>query len=156
MEEKEQSSQSDISSVIRAERLSGNGSDLSRLDKTLVKSPRWKQNALRKVMDTRDAGRDTQSESEQSATANGSQATMHELNEELNRLRQAITRLEAENAVLKAQHELELEASRDELIDLQAAYDQFEEQSDQLLDELDQKYSRLLGQIKHQNPRSLL
>lgn len=156
MEEKEQSSQTDISQVIRAERQAGSASDLSRLDKTLVKSPRWKMNTLRKAMDAQLTDRDTAADAQQTTNTHEAPSTTHDLNQEIERLRQAIRRLEAENAVLVARHERELEASRNELVDLQAAYDQFEEQSDLLLNELDRKYSRLLSEIKYQNPRSLL
>jgi predicted nuclease with TOPRIM domain len=81
---------------------------------------------------------------------------LQEKHEEIKQLRQTIAKLEAENARLIAKHERELDARRAELLDLKEAYDQFEQESDLLMNELEQKYERLRSRSRYQNPRSML
>ena len=76
--------------------------------------------------------------------------------EEIERLRQTIVKLEAENARLTAEYEDELDAQRVELLEFQQAYDQFEQESDLVLKELEQKNERLRDESRHRNRRSLL
>lgn len=183
MTEKEQSSGFDISSAIRPELQSGAMTDLSSLNRTLVKSPKWKANTLDSIKSGRSAGpvEDTgtarfdiaclaqESKNMREAlerSVNEAKAARQQLRkqsaallkhiQEITHLRQTIANLEAENVELVARHERELDARRAELLELQEAYDEFEQESDLLMDELDQKYERLLGEIKHQNPRSML
>lgn len=126
MSEKEQSTGYAIGRAIRAERHSTGTIDRSNLNGSLVKSPRWITNTLQKRSD------------------------------EIEGLRQAIVRLETENASLIAEHQRELDARRVELLEFQKAYDQFEQQSDQLLNELDQQNERLRTESRRHNSRSLL
>lgn len=80
--------------------------------------------------------------------------TLHVI--EVEQLRQAVEELEAENARLTMKFQGELEAQRDELQSIQEAYDQFEQQSDLLLSELDEQNERLRSESKYKNKRSLL
>ena len=80
--------------------------------------------------------------------------TLHSV--ELERLRQTVKELEAENARLTIEFQSEVEAQKVELLAIQSAYDQFEQQSDMLLNELDQQNERLRFESKHKNRRSLL
>lgn len=83
-------------------------------------------------------------------------ATLRRRAAEIDRLRQAMMKLEAENARLSERHQSELEAKQAELSNLLAAYDQFEQESDTLLDELSQKNERLRAACKEQNKLSVL
>ncbi|NND54653.1 MAG: hypothetical protein HKN56_06750 [Gammaproteobacteria bacterium] len=83
-------------------------------------------------------------------------AVMRRRGAEIDRLRQAITRLEAENTKLAETRQEALEAKQAELLNLLAAYDQFEQESDALLDELSQKNERLRAECKVQNKLSVL
>ena len=76
--------------------------------------------------------------------------------EEIERLRQTIVKLEAENAQLTAEYQDELDAQRVELLELQQAYDQFEQESDLVLNELEQKNERLRDESRHHSKRSML
>ncbi len=76
--------------------------------------------------------------------------------EEIERLRQTIVKLEAENAQLTAEYQDELDAQRVELLELQQAYDQFEQASDLVLNDLEQKYERLRDESRHHSKRSML
>ena len=184
MAKEEQAADAGISRVIRDEWLSSSEADLTQLNKTLVKSPGWKTNSFRQIESDRylgpDDGVDYGVLPEPTMQRGGSRrmrqaldqhveeakaarrqlreqsTTLQQLQGEVDQLRQAVARLEAEKAGLVARHARELEERRVELQDFQAAYDQFEQQSDVLLDELHQKYARLQYEIRHQNPRSLL
>ena len=63
---------------------------------------------------------------------------------------------EAEIARLTAEFHVELNAKKGELLEIQEAYDQFEQQSDQILNELDQQNERLRIECKSHNSRSML
>lgn len=76
-------------------------------------------------------------------------ATLQERDEQIERLRQTISQLKAENTSLTKRHQSELDGTRNQFFDLQAAYDQFQQQSDQLLTELDQENSRLRAGPTH-------
>jgi predicted NUDIX family phosphoesterase len=76
--------------------------------------------------------------------------------EEIERLRQTIVKLEAENAQLTAEYQDELDAQRVELLELQQAYDQFEQASDLVLNDLEQKNERLREESRHHSRRSML
>lgn len=118
------------------------------LSDILVKSPQWKKNTLQRIESLR---------SGDMAGARPADLRMHERRgEDIELLRQAISELEAENARLAAQHQHELEARKADLLQLQAAYDQFEQQSDVLLKELEQQNERLRDECKQQNRRSML
>lgn len=75
---------------------------------------------------------------------------------EVEQLQQTIVELEAEIARLTAEFHVELNAKRGELLEIQEAYDQFEQQSDQILNELDQQNERLRIECKSHNSRSVL
>lgn len=76
-------------------------------------------------------------------------ATLKKRSEEIERLQQTILQLRAENTSLATQHQDELDGTRNQFFDLQAAYDQFQQQSDQLLTELDQENVRLRAGRTH-------
>lgn len=76
-------------------------------------------------------------------------ATLKKRSEEIERLQQTILQLRAENTSLATQHQNELDGTRNQFFDLQAAYDQFQQQSDQLLTELDQENERLRAGRTH-------
>lgn len=83
-------------------------------------------------------------------------ATLKRRSEEIERLQQTIVKLKAENARLTAEHQVELEAQKVELLELDDAYNQFQQQSDLLLNELDQQNELLRAECKLQNRRSIL
>lgn len=83
-------------------------------------------------------------------------AQLHERNDEVERLRRAITRLEDEKSRLDRAHERELEQRLAELEHLRNAYDQFEKESDRLLSEHGRQNERLREECRQQNARSLL
>jgi len=70
-------------------------------------------------------------------------AALLQRSDEIEQLRQTIADLESRNAGLTAEHKKELNAQKREILELQKGYDQFEQQSDLLLNELDQKNERL-------------
>jgi chromosome segregation ATPase len=76
-------------------------------------------------------------------------ARLQERNEQIERLQQTISQLKAENTSLTMRHQSELDGTRNQFFDLQAAYDQFQQQSDQLLTELDQENARLRAGPTH-------
>jgi hypothetical protein len=76
-------------------------------------------------------------------------ATLQKRSEEIERLQQTILQLRAENTSLAMHHQSELDGTRSQFFELQAAYDQFEHQSDQLLTELDQENARLRAGRTH-------
>ena len=74
---------------------------------------------------------------------------LQERDEHIERLQQTISQLKAENTSLTMRHQSELDGTRNQFFDLQAAYDQFQQQSDQLLTELDQENARLRAGPTH-------
>ena len=111
--------------------------DRLRLEETLVKSRIWKKQTLRDIELTRalsaseSSDRDTQTERMVFRLS----AQLDERNDEIERLRRAIAKLEDEKSRLDCAHRRELELHRAELKQLQDAYDQFEKESDSLLSE---------------------
>jgi len=127
MAEKERPSGIAIINAIRTQRQSGGATDRSNLGDTLVKSSQWKKNALQRI----------------EAKASVQSPTLKDHVDEIERLQQRIAELEAENTRLIAQRRNILEAQKIELLELQHAYDQFQQESDLLLTELDQENRRL-------------
>jgi hypothetical protein len=132
--------------------------DRSRLEETLVKSAIWTKQTLRDIEHTRalaaseSSDRDTQAERMFFRLS----AQLDERNDEIERLRRAISKLEEEKSQRDCAHQRELELHRAELKQLQDAYDQFEKESDSLLSELSQQNERLLDECRRRNVRSLL
>jgi hypothetical protein len=116
-----------IINAIRAQRQSGGTTDRSNLGDTLVKSSQWKKNVLQSVEDK--VGMPT--------------LTLQKHVDEIEFLRQKLARLEAENARLITQRRDILAAQKIEMLEIQGAYDQFQQESDLLLTELDQENQRL-------------
>jgi uncharacterized small protein (DUF1192 family) len=127
MAENERPSGIAIINAIRTQRQSGGTTDRSNLGDTLVKSSQWKKNALQRI----------------EAKSAIQSPTLQDHVDEIERLQQRIAELEAENARLIAQRRNILEAQKIELLELQHAYDQFQQESDLLLTELDQENRRL-------------
>jgi len=80
--------------------------------------------------------------------------TLDEIETEQSQL--TITDLEAEIARLTAEFDVEIKARNAEMAEIQAAYDQFEQQSDRILNELDQENERLRIECRSHNRRSIL
>ncbi len=179
MSEKERSTGNDSHGRARGERLPAGTKDLARLGATLVKSPQWTKNTLQGMEAMRSAvlrsggtqGADARVETAAMSEALARRAeemkaatrrlqqqsrTLQRRGQEIDRLRQAILELENEKAELAEAHRAELDAKQLELSDLQAAYDQFEQQADVLLDELSDKNERLKAACKNQNRLSVL
>ena len=131
--------------------------DRSRLEETLVKSRIWKKQTLRDIELTRalaaseSSDRDTQTDRMVFRLS----AQLDERNDEIERLRRAVSKLEDEKSQLDCVRQRELELHRTELKELQDAYDQFEKESDSLLSELSQQNERLLDKFRRRNVRSL-
>jgi predicted RNase H-like nuclease (RuvC/YqgF family) len=132
--------------------------DRSRLEETLVKSPLWKKQTLRDIELTRAlaASESSDSDTQTERMVFRLSAQLDERNDEIERLRRAIAKLEDEKSRLDCAHRRELELHRAELKQLQDAYDQFEKESDSLLSELSQKNERLRDECRYRNARSLL
>lgn len=153
--------------------------DPSGLGRTLVKSPQWVRNTLRALESARSGSNEehgsgpliVQSEllgiraelKQRTAEMKSvrqklreQSATLRRRGSEIDRLRQTVIELEFANARLSEEHQAELEARRTELSELQSAYDQFEQQSDELLAELDNKNDLLRQECKRRNKLSLL
>lgn len=127
MAENERPSGIAIINAIRTQRQSGGTTDRSNLGDTLVKSSQWKKNALQRI----------------EAKSAIQSPTLQDHVDEIERLQQRIAELEAENARLIAQRRNILEAQKIEMLEIQNAYDQFQQESDLLLTELDQENRRL-------------
>jgi hypothetical protein len=82
-------------------------------------------------------------------------ATLQRRNEEDEQLRQTIVKLEAEIANLTTEHRAERDARRVELLQFQKAYDQFEQQTDLVLNELHQQNERLRVESRQRYRRSM-
>jgi len=70
-------------------------------------------------------------------------ATLQRRSEEKEQLRRTIAKLEAEIENLTTEHRADRDARRVELLQFQKAYDQFEQQTDRVLDELHQQNEQL-------------
>ena len=178
MAEKEQLLGTAISRAIQAERGSTVTTNRSSLSDTLVKSPQWKKNALRKIESAQSGENDDTAPREvcmqqafkrmretlarhlkklKEARRQLRQKTakLQKRNEEYEQLRQTIVNLEAEIANLTSEQRVERDVQRDELLQFQKAYDQFEQQTDLVLNELDQQNERLRVESKKQYRRSM-
>ena len=132
--------------------------DHSQLEETLVKSSIWKKQTVRDIEFSRELAA-SESNDRDTQTARmifRLSAQLDERNDEIERLRRAVSKLENEKSQLDREHRCELELRRIDLERLQDAYDQFEKESDSLLSELGQQNDRLLNECRHQNARSLL
>lgn len=116
-----------IINAIRVQRQSNDVSDRSNLSDTLVKGKKWKESTLQKIENK----------------AGVQSLTLQDYVAEIERLRQTIARLESENVRLIEQRRNILAAQKIELLELQQAYDQFQQESDLLLTELDHENERL-------------
>lgn len=164
-----------IMNAIRAERESNSAPDRSNLNDTLVKSAIWKENTLDKIDQSTQPIRTRGAHTEEASALGTNQsvlcgenddsagqeerrqaATLRRRDDEIKRLHETIVELKAENDRLTAQHRDELDARKMELLDFQAAYDQFQQQSDQLMNELDEENGRLRLECKLNNKRSIL
>ena len=132
--------------------------DRSRLEETLVKSSMWKKQTLRDIEFNR-ALAANESKDPDTQTARlffRLSAQLDERNDEIDRLRRTVSKLENEKTRLGSVHRRELDMQRAELVKLQAAYDQFEKESDSLLSDLSHQNDKLLDECRRQNNRSLL
>lgn len=150
-----------ISNAIRAQRESQLAADRENLKDTLVKSSLWKKNTLERIESLTSAGGTDEADGppvaledlkqslleivEQHWQALMAQADAQSLEylQEIEDLRQTIANLEAENVRLAAQRKDELDAQEFEISALQEAYDQFQRESDSLLNELEKENERL-------------
>jgi uncharacterized protein YPO0396 len=132
--------------------------DRSRLEEVLVKSPMWKKQTLRDIEYTRAlvANESSDQDTQTQRLFFRLSAQLDERNDEIERLRQAVSKLQDEKSELDCAHRRELELQRAELEQLQEAYDQFEKESDSLISELSKQNQRLLDECRHRNVRSLL
>lgn len=148
MAEEQKSSTTGINKALDAERATRGAPDRSRLSDTLVKSPQWKKNTLQLI----EALRAHESDDDEDPHVHEIQVR----DDEIERLRETILELKAERAQLTEAHQEEIDTKTLELLDLQAAYEQFEQQSDMLLSELDRQNERLRAECRVQNRRSIL
>ena len=127
--------------------------DRSRLEETLVKSSMWKKQTLRDIELNRTLAaneahdRDTQT----ARLFFRLSAQLDERNDEIERLRRTVSKLENEKSQLDRTHRRELDTQRAELVKLQAAYDQFEKESDSLIAEISQQNDKLRDECRQQN-----
>ncbi len=178
MAEKEQSSGTAISRAIQAERRSTVTTDRSSLSDTLVKSPQWKKNALQRI-ESAQSGENGDTTLGEACVQQAlkriretlarhlkelkdarrqlceQSATLQRRNEENEQLRQTIVKLDAEIANLTTEHRAERAARRIELLQFQKAYDQFEQQTDLVLNELHQQNERLRVESRQRYRRSM-
>jgi len=175
MSEKERPSELAILKAISNQRHLSGETDRSNLNVTLVKSSIWKENTLRKIdqsakpITTHDVRPEDESSlsrkrsaslGENDDSANQEErrksAILRRRGEEIDRLRRKIAKLNAENARLTELHQDKLDSHRNELLEFQRAFDEFQQQSDLLLTELDQENERLRLECKVNNKRSML
>ena len=130
----------------------------SRLEETLVKSSIWKKQTLHDIGHGRAPATSEPADSDTRTARLLARLSeqLDERNEEIDRLRRAVAKLEDEKSELGRTHRQELEQRQTELEILQQAYDQFEMESDSLLAELSQQNEQLLVECRHYNVRSLL
>jgi hypothetical protein len=170
MAEKERPSGLAISNAIRAQRQSSGMTDRSNLKETLVKSSLWKEKTLERIESARsgDAGNGTTvilpadqpsllelaekhwQELVLSNDSNGHEP-LQKHSEEIERLQREIERLEAENVRLVAEHQNDLDARKTELLEFHDAYNQFQQESDLLLNELVEENERLRTEKSDKN-----
>ena len=120
-------------------------SERSRLEETIVKSSIWKKQTLRD-MELKRALAANESNDRDTETARlifRLSAQLDERNEEIERMRQAVSKLENEKSDLGREHRRALELHRGELGHMQDAYDQFEKESDDMISELSQQNESL-------------
>lgn len=148
----------------------GRKPDRSRLEGILTKSSIWKKQTLRDIERNReqeghevsdratkkDKKRAAKKEKKRKAKMARLFAQLVERNDEIERLRQVVAKLENEKSSLDREHQREVALHRAEMQQLQDAYDQFEKESDSLLSELGQQNERLIDECRRQNVRSLL
>ena len=122
----------------------------SRIAETLVKSAIWKKQTLRDIEQKRalvaTASDDPDPETARLLTRLSAQ--LEERNDEIGRLRRALSKLHGEKSLLDRAHQRELELRQAELECLQDAYDQFEKESDSLLAELSRQNERLRAECR--------
>ncbi len=147
MAKEQNTSDSGINKALDAERERRVAADRSRLSETLVKSPQWTNNTLQLIEALR-------SDDTENGDVHAREIEIRD--EEIQRLRETVLKLRAEKDRLTLVHQEQLDTKTLELLDLQAAYEQFEQQSDMLLSELDQQNERLRAECKLQNRRSIL
>ena len=142
---------------------SGSGSDAhipdrSRLEETLVKSSLWKKQTLRDIeMNRALAANESDDRDVQTARLFFRlSAQLDERNDEIERLRRTVSKLENEKAQLGREHQRELDLQRAELERLQAAYNQFEQESDRLLSDLSEQNEELREECRRQKNRLAL
>jgi chromosome segregation ATPase len=167
-----------LSRAIQAARRSTVTTDRSSLSDTLVKSPQWKKNALQKI-ESAQSGENNDTTPREACVQQAFKrirgtlarhlkelkdakrqlrrktATLQRRNEEFKQLRQTIAKLKAEIADLTTEHRAERDAQRVELLRFQKAYDQFEQQTDMVLYELDQQNERLRIESRRRYRRSM-
>ena len=141
-----------IINAIRAERQSRELTDRSNLQETLVKSALWKKNTLQQIANDPHVDDTNGADPEERRQAD----TLRRRDDEIDRLRQVVAHLEAENARLDAERQSEFDARKTEALDFQRAFDQFQQESDALINELDEENQRLRDACKLNNKRSLL
>ncbi len=128
-------------------------SSKSRLEKVLGKGSLWKKKALRNITRTEEREHETDQFAYRLARLS---IQLDERDDEIERLRQTISKLQIEKSNQDRAYQQEVELQRAELERLQVAYDQFEKESDGLLAELGEQNERLLAECRYQNSRSLL
>lgn len=179
MAEKKQLLGTAISRAIQAERRSTVTTDRSSLSDTLVKSPQWKKNALHRIESAQPGDKNGDATPREAHVQQAfkrirktlarhskelkdtrrqlrkQSATLQRRNEENQQLRQTIVKLEAEIANMTTEQRTERDAQRVELLQFQEAYDQFEQQTDLVLNELDQQNERLRVESRERIRRSM-
>ncbi len=125
----------------------------SRLEKVLGKGSLWKKKALSSITRTEERERETDKLAYRLARLS---IQLDERDDEIERLRQTISKLQIEKSNQDRAYQQEVELQRAELERLQVAYDQFEKESDGLLAELGEQNERLLSECRSRNSRSLL
>ena len=152
MADNERSSRTGISDAIGAHRQVSGMSDRSNLSETLVKSSLWKKETFRKIKDAQTGDNDDVHDPDDRRQS----TTLRRSHEEIERLQLIVARLEAENCGLAEKHREEVAGYKKQLNEFEAAYEQFRQESDDLLTELDNDNERLRTECKLNNRRSLL
>lgn len=126
----------------------------SRIAETLVKSSIWKQQTLRDIEQKRAlaASAPDEPDPETARLLRRLSAQLEQRNDEISRLRRALSKLRGEKSLRDRAHQRELERRRAELERLQDAYDQFEKESDSLLSELSRQNERLRKEGRPDTP----
>jgi chromosome segregation ATPase len=144
----------------------------------LIKSPQWKKKTLQRIESAQSGENDdtTPPEAHVQPVFKGlretvarhlkdlndarrqlreQSAALQKRNEEKEQLHQTIVKLEAEISNLTTEHRAERDARTVELLQFQEAYDQFEQQTDLVLDELHQQNERLRVESGQRYRRSM-